>query len=50
VRIAPGMDSAHHLDHVVFSQGLPVSTLRDSLIHNRESPGARFAGNGYAGF
>src|ERR1700733_8638296 len=50
VQIATGMDSPHHLSHLVYSRGLPVSTLHDGLIHNRELPGARFAGNGCAGF
>src|ERR1700733_14809302 len=50
MQIAPGMGSPHHLSHLVYSQGLPVSTLHDGLMHNRELPGARFGGNGYAGF
>ena len=46
VQIAPGMDSPHHLARL----GLPLSTLHDGLIHNRELAGAGFAGNSCAGF
>jgi hypothetical protein len=50
MQIAAGMGSPRHLSHLAYSQGLPVSTLHDGLMHNRELPGARFGGNGCAGF